>query len=289
MGDQFHAISEIATRQHGRVTTKQLRKEGVDRSRVTRWVRDGRLKHEHEGVFAVGHQAPSVLGILMSAVLACGDRAAASWFSMAHLYGLIKVRPELPHVSVPTTNGLDRPEISIHRVRALPDAHLTTWFGIPATTVARVLLDIAPRLGLTDLTTACHEAWIRHKVGPPQIESCIELTPRQKGIKKLRVAYGADAVLSVLEKEFVKLLIKHKIPLPRTNIDVAGRKVDCHWPQFGITIELLSFQFHGTRQAFEADVTRRRYTNHLAFTWGDIFERPEQTIREVRRILGLGA
>ena len=50
----------------------------------------------------------------------------------------------------------------------------------------------------------------------------------------------------------------------------------------GLTVELLSYRFHASRQAFEADVARRRRSNHLAFTWGDVFERGAQTIAELR-------
>jgi hypothetical protein len=63
----------------------------------------------------------------------------------------------------------------------------------------------------------------------------------------------------------------------------AGDKVDCHWPQLGLTVELLSFRYHASRRAFEADVARRRRSSHLAFSYGDIFERGEQTAAELMR------
>ena len=88
----------------------------------------------------------------------------------------------------------------------------------------------------------------------------------------------------MLEDGFLALLRKHGIPLPRTNIDVAGDKVDCHWPDRGLTVELLGYRFHASRHAFEADVARRRRSNHIAFTWGDVFERGAQTIAELRAV-----
>ncbi len=47
----------------------------------------------------------------------------------------------------------------------------------------------------------------------------------------------------------------------------------------------MSYRFHGSRRAFEADVARRRRSSHIAFSWGDIFERPEATARELRPLL----
>ena len=98
---------------------------------------------------------------------------------------------------------------------------------------------------------------------------------------KLRRALGADATLSDLEDGFLALLRSHGLALPRTNIDRNGDKVDCHWPEIGLTIELLSFRYHGTRAAFEADVGRRRRSDHVAYSYGDVFERGDETLRDL--------
>ena len=87
----------------------------------------------------------------------------------------------------------------------------------------------------------------------------------QPGLPKLRDALGADVRLSKLEDAFVVLLARNGLPLPRTNIDRHGDKVDCHWPERGLTVELVSYRYHGTRRAFEQDVARRRRSGHLAF------------------------
>jgi len=108
------------------------------------------------------------------------------------------------------------------------------------------------------------------------------------GIEKLRRALSSDVTLSKLESGFVALLRTHGLPLPRTNIDHHGDKVDCHWPDRDLTIELLSTTFHASRHAFEQDVARRRRSNHLAYTYGDVFERAAQTIADLRLRLGIG-
>ena len=118
------------------------------------------------------------------------------------------------------------------------------------------------------------------------VEACIARNPTKRGVAKLRRALGADYTLSDLETGFLALLREHGLPLPRTNIGRHGDTVDCHWPALGITVELLSFGFHATRYAFEQDVARRRRSNHVAFTWGDVFERRAQTIAELRGIIG---
>jgi len=99
---------------------------------------------------------------------------------------------------------------------------------------------------------------------------------------RLRVALGHDVRLSVLERGFLKLLAAHGLRTPRTNIDHHGDKVDCHWPDLDLTVELLSYRYHATREAFENDVARRRRSNHIAYTYGDVFERGAETIADPR-------
>jgi len=154
--------------------------------------------------------------------------------------------------------------------------------GIPIAIVPRILLDMAPRLKPQDLRRLCHEAWIHHRTTPRQVEACIARNPSKPGTPSLRAALGADVTLSVLEDEFLRLLREHGLPKPRTNVLAHGDRVDCHWPALGLTVELLSYSFHGSRAAFEADVARRRRSGHVAFTYGDVFERPAMTIAELR-------
>ena len=118
------------------------------------------------------------------------------------------------------------------------------------------------------------------------VEACVTRTPRKPGVGRLRAALGSDVVLSELERAFLTLLQRGGLPRPRTNIDRDGDKVDCHWPALGITIELLSFRFHATREGFEKDVARRRRSNHVAYSYGDVFERAPATIADLRTRLG---
>jgi hypothetical protein len=284
MTSNFDTTWRLAARQHGRVTWQQLVSRGVSRHTIQQWLEDGRLHKVHHGVYAVGHPGRSLHGDYMAAVLACGEDAALSHFAAAHLARLIRAeRPPRPEVTVATTAGRARPAIVIHRVKALPERDLAWVQGI--TTVARTLLDLAPRLSSEQLARAGHEAWVRHRVGPRHVEACIARNPTKPAIAKLRRALGADYTLSDLETGFLALLREHGLPLPRTNIVKHTDTVDCHWPALDITVELLSFGFHATRYAFEQDVARRRRSNHIAFGWGDVFERGAQTIAELRDVL----
>lgn len=278
-------IARLAARQHGRVSRAQLVAAGVDRNRIGRWLADGRLLRVHRGVYAVGHSAPSVPGGYMAAVLAGGDGAVLSHRAAAYLLHLLRGAPPPPEVTVPTTADRGRPGIVIHRVPALHPLDASTLDGIPITIVPRVLLDLAPTTTPQELARLGHEAWVHHRTTPGQIDACIARNPAKKGATKLRRALTADVTLSDLENQFLRLLTNHGLPLPRTNIDHHGDKVDCHWPDRDVTVELLSYRFHASRRAFEQDVARRRRSNHVAYTYGDVFERGGATGADVRRRL----
>ncbi len=223
MRSLFDIATRLAARQEGRVTRAQLIDAGVDTHRIRRWVADGRLYRVHVGVYAIGRPAPSLRGDFMAAVLACGPGAVISYWAAAMLLGLLKFRSApIPEVTVPTTAGRARPGITIHRVGELHPLDTTRVGRIRTTSVARTLLDLAPSLSPAELTRACHEAWIRHGTTPADVIACIERNPRKPGARKLRVALGSDVTLSDLEDGFLALLRRHRLPLPRTNIDRAG-------------------------------------------------------------------
>ncbi|MEY2514231.1 MAG: hypothetical protein QOJ89_1589 [bacterium] len=284
MRDRAAIVAQIAADQHGLVTVADLRAAGVDKRCAYRWRSEGRLHRVHVGVYAVGHRAPSMLGDYAAAVLAGGTGARLSHAPCSHLLKLERGRgsPPPPEVTVPTTAHRRRPGVVIHRVREIAWQDCAAVHGIAIMSVPRTLLDLAPRLTPEQLAEACHEAWVHHRTRPHHVEACIARNPHKPAAKKLLAAMVADVTLSELERGCLKLLRAHALPLPRTNIDHAGDKVDCHWPQFGLTVELLSYRFHGSRAAFERDVARRRRSNHVAYTYGDVFERPGQTVADLR-------
>jgi hypothetical protein len=223
----------------------------------------------------------------MGAVLACGESAVLSHRAAAFLLGLIKSAAPPPEVTVPTTAARARHGIVVHRVKTLHPLDAAKLESIPVTIVPRVLLDLAPSTSAGQLTRICHDAWIRHECGEHRIAACIARNPRKPGASKLRRALASDVTLSTLEDAFLALLDAYGLPRPRTNIQHNGDKVDCRWPDRNLTVELVTYRYHATRQAFESDVARRRRSNHVAYTYGDVTERAAQTAADLRPRLRL--
>ena len=109
-------IDEIASRQHGVVTLRQLEEVGLSRYGVAKRAKRGQLHRVHQGVYAVGHHALSLHGRFMAGVLACGDGAVLSHTSAAVLWELLKPIDGPVHITVPTYSGRSRRHgIHLHR------------------------------------------------------------------------------------------------------------------------------------------------------------------------------
>jgi very-short-patch-repair endonuclease len=96
--------------------------------------------------------------------------------------------------------------------------------------------------------------------------------------------------LSRLEQRFLEVLRGAGLPLPQTNRPAGGRRVDCRWPERHLTVELDSFRFHNSRHAWEQDRRREREAHARGdelrrYTYGDVFERPDQMLAELRLLL----
>jgi very-short-patch-repair endonuclease len=283
-------IARIATRAHGIVTRAELSRAGLSRAEIEQRVRCGLLIRVHQGVYRVGHAAPSVLATYTAAVKACGDGAALSGHAAAHLLGLLKSRrPPPPEVTAPT----ERRAAGVRtRRRKLDRREVTTERGIPSTTVAKTLVDLAADLTDDDLARACHEANVKYRTTPAQVNSVIAGCPRTQGVQKLRRVMSGDTkvTLSKLERLFLKLLRDAGLPLPETNVLAGRHRVDCRWPAHEVTVELLGYRFHNSRYAWEQDHARRRAARargdaFLQFTWDDVTSHAHATLEEIRGAL----
>jgi very-short-patch-repair endonuclease len=279
----------MAAKSHGVVTRAQLLRAGVTRGEFEQRVRTGALIREHRGVYRVGHRAPSLEARYMAAVMACGEGTVLSGRAAGHLLYLLKGPAPAPEVTAPTylrVNGVTTRRSRLHR------GDMTTWRGIPTTTVPRTLVDLAGVLAVDDLARACHEAGVRHGTTPRMVEAVLVRRPNSAGAVKLRKVLRGEVrvTLSKLEARFLSLLRAAGLVLPQTNRPAGGRRVDCRWPEQRLTVELDSYRYHQSRHAWEQDRRREREAHARGdefrrYTWGDVFEQPHFMLSELRTLL----
>jgi very-short-patch-repair endonuclease len=261
IGGQLHtrgaddAIAALAARQHGVVARWQLLALGLGPDAIDHRLRCGRLHLIHRGVYAVGHRLVTKEGRWLAAVLAAGPGAVLSHRSAAALWG---IRPTAAtRIEVTTPKQLrPRPNLLPH-CAVLPRDEITERDGIPVTTAARTLLDLAATLDRHQLARALDEAEVLRLEGPGRL---MDRYPRKRGTKTLRALLNESRrnLRSPLEAEFLALLDDHGFQRPETNTIIEGYEVDAAWRAARLIVELDGYATHGTRRAFERDRARDR-------------------------------
>jgi predicted transcriptional regulator of viral defense system len=166
------AIAAFAERQHGIVSRGQLAELGLGRGAIDHRLKCGRLHLIHRGVFAVGHRLTSREGRWIAAVLAVGPGAVLSHRSAAALWGMRETARGRVDVTVPRVHR-SRTAIQVHQASLAAD-ELTDARGIPVTTPARTLFDLASVVGPQALERAINEAEVL-RLTSPQAGECFAL------------------------------------------------------------------------------------------------------------------
>jgi very-short-patch-repair endonuclease len=190
-------------------------------------------------------------------------------------------------VSVPRASGrAKRARLRIHRTSALKSDETTTHHGIPVTTPARTLLDLASSLPRRALERALDEAEILELFDLRQLTNRIDAHRRQRGAGALAAALGdhragTTVTRSALEEAFLALCAAHALERPQTNVRVCGLEVDFLFPAQRLVVEADSWRFHRTRRAFERDRRRdailaRAGYRTLRFTHRQMTQRPSE-------------
>ncbi|MBM3666947.1 MAG: DUF559 domain-containing protein [Actinobacteria bacterium] len=267
-------VAKWVAERHGVITTAALLEAGLTEPGIRRRVSAGRLHRLHRGVYAVGHAAISFEGRCLAAVLALGGGAVLSHRSAAELWGFMP-RAEGPiHVTVPSSRGSrSRPGIIVHRSRHLDSSCTAFNAGVRLTIPQRTLADLRP-----GLDRELHDRATR---------KALDL-----GLISRRDA-GSETALtrSKLERGFLALCRRHRLPKPRVNARAGPYEVDFLWPEQRVIVEADGFEFHRSREAFERDRARdaelqARGYRVVRVTHRQLRESPRKVARSVKHLLG---
>jgi very-short-patch-repair endonuclease len=239
IGDQLTTPIALASAQHGVVTHRQLVSCGVTAKTIASWVRTRRLLSVHRGVYAVGHLPPSPHAKTMAAVLACGPKAVASHRSAAALWGLLRHHGPVD-VTAPSKHR--HQGITVHR-STLTTTEITRQYGIPVTTPARTLLDLADVLNAASLTRAVNEARVNRLLSLDDLATQLKPGRKTTTLKRL-VERQTGPTRSVFEDAFLAFIDRHQLPRPQVNAVVAGYEVDMLWRPQRLIAELDGRAYH---------------------------------------------
>jgi very-short-patch-repair endonuclease len=263
-------IRELAAGQHGVVTARQLRHLGLGARGVRHRAAAGRLDRLHRGIYAV--ERPRRESHWMAAVLACGPGAALSHRSAAALWGLHRDRDAID-VTVPQGQRRVRPGLVAHR-STLPAADVTAHQGIPCTTLARTLVDLAGVVDRGQLVRAVDLAEELRLFDLRAIRAQLDAMRGRRGAGRLAAllaAYdGPDRTRSPAERVLLHLIAAADIPTPEVNAWIplpegGGYEPDLLWRDQRLIVEVDGRTHHARRAAFEHDRQRDRRLARLGF------------------------
>jgi very-short-patch-repair endonuclease len=287
------AIQALAGRQHGVVSRAQLTAAGLTRRAIERRIEAGWLVRLHRGVYAVGHTALTNRSHLLAAVYACGPDALLSHRAAGALWGLL--RPTQPIDVTAPRPRTKQAGIVVHRSRRLDEEDRALRDGIPVTSLARTIVDLADVLPERRLADAVHEAEVLRLFDLEAIERALARVPGRNGRHRLRRVLAAyndvqPFTRNRAERLVLRMCKEHGLPAPQANTWIGSYEVDFHWPDAGLALELDSAATHHTRRAFHEDRRRDRALaargiHVVRVTWRDLDGDEAGLARELATIL----
>ncbi|HEV7770479.1 MAG TPA: hypothetical protein VGO66_07455 [Solirubrobacterales bacterium] len=187
--------------------------------------------------------------------------------------------------------------IRLHRCRFHEPRERTRHIGIPVTSVARTLFDLAEVVDFERLEKTWEEADRLKRLRLGEVERVCELGYGRRALRPIRrllaEARAAETTRSPLEDRFLAFCRHYGIPTPATNAQVLGHEVDVLWPAARLVAELDSWEFHGHRSAFERDRARDPKFllagyRPIRVTHRRLDREADQLAEEIRGLLRLG-
>jgi hypothetical protein len=275
----------------------ELRACGMSRDAIHVRVRSGRLHPIHARVWAVGHKHLTLEARFLAAVKACRPNAWLSHFSAAALWGFVDWTERDPEVTVVDTTTRVLPGIRVHRTQALGPEDVRMLDGIPVTSPARTLVDIAASMPYKHLRHAARRAQGNRRMTVGQLrQTHARLAPRRGSRNLARIlATGPAPTRSELEDAVLDLMLEGGLIPPDVNVPLVlgGRCVipDFRWPKQKLVVEADGAAWHDNQIAREDDAERQALLEAygervIRVTWGQVIAEPRQTLA---RIIAAGA
>lgn len=234
----------------------------------------------------------------MAAVLACGPEAVLSHRSAAWLWQILPSPVGDVDVTIVGRDTGVRPGVRRHRVRRFLDGDLTRHRGVPVTTPARTLLDLAGAVGARELERSVDEGLVRGLVDRRRLRAAVARAVGRQGVAALRALLdhqdGPTLTRSEAEERMLALVRSAQLPKPRVNAHLGGREVDLLWSAQRLVVEVDGYAYHSSRSAFERDHLRDAELGAAGFrvmrvTWRLLVNQPEAVVARLAAALAQSA
>lgn len=293
-------IEPLAEQQCGVFARFQVLALGGDDDLIRRRRRSGRWSTPIRGVYALPGHPETWNRRLWIAYLAAGRDAIVSHHSAAALFGLPGFPRRGASVTVPHPRHLRIAGVTVHQTRVLPRHHWIVFAGRRTTTLARVLVDLAPTISRVRLDLAYEHALLTGHLTPARMARCFQelLSPGRFGMAKLGSILdarspGEPVPASELERlllglvESLGLRARLQYPLPGTT-PVHGC-VDLALVEAKLILEGDGRRWHSRVADFARDRARDRQAARagwqtLRFAWEEVAGDPDDVAASIREV-----
>jgi very-short-patch-repair endonuclease len=297
-------LEELGRRQAGVVTRGQLLATGWSSSAVDRALRSHRLHVIRSGVYRVCGSPWTRRAAQHAALLVMGDGAALARWTAAELLGFAEPRRGPVEVCAPHTRRLRTGSdhlLRLTRTRDLPPRERTEVDGLPTTSGARTLLDLAGEVSVTRLGELTATAMRLRACTPTEVRGVLAAHPTARGRRALvmTLALLADdggSARSEVEVAALWAIVGAGLPRPVVAFRVTDEhgafvaEVDLAYPDLRIAIEIDGFAWHSSPEHKRRDEQRQNLLvlagwTVLRFSAAEVRRRPHALVAAVRQAL----
>jgi hypothetical protein len=292
----------------GLATTAELVRSGVSKPAIRRLARRGVLIQVRRGAYAEADLVSRMAGpehlrerrlAIAAAVAVVGADAVASHQDAAFLYGIDQLeRVPTDLITVSRSTGPDGcmvggPTIRVRNAKLPPD-QTTLVGGIPVTTAARTVVDLARSTPFRSGVVVADSAFHRRATTKDQVEAVIATSARWPGIERARrvVEFSDGRSESPFESIARVAFRDGGLPPPELQVWVGGEsgpvgRVDFLWREHRTIAEadgaLKYADPDRARQQLRRDADLREAGFEVVhFGWAELTLTPHQVIRAIR-------
>lgn len=301
MTGQLLPLTQFAQGHHGLFRTSDATALGFPEDQLRRLRAAGWIDRPARGIYRMAGSPPTREQQILGAVWAAHADAVAALRSAGYLLGLARFPGAGPEVLAPFGISQRLELGTLHVSKVIPESHRRTVDGIPTTSVARTLFDLAGVLPDEFAGSLLDAALANRRCTLDQVQQVFFALARRgrRGTATMRAlleARGAGYVppASELERRARALFRQANLPVPAFEVDLGDEawigRVDCVWRPQRVIVELDGRRYHDGRTRLEAD---RQRDNRLAaqgwriirVTWEDLQHRPMEVVAWIRRAL----
>lgn len=299
-------VAALAAAQGGGFSRAQANDAGVSDHQLGVRVRSGILMQTGPHAFRFAGAPRTMRTELTDLLLDVGEPVLCGYFTAGALLGFDGFELRRPfHLVLPRRRQVSRSNAKVHRPEDVELIDRTTVDGLPVTTAARTIIDLAALLSADRLST-CVDSAIRDGLVSEDALHRRIVAHRSQGKYGLPLLAEVLAGFEVsrgghswLEREYLRLITGAGLPKPATQqvLSRAGDRlvrVDCHFVGTNVVVELLGYRFHRTRSQMESDARRanalmRDGFRPFQFTYGQVVSEPGYVVATTRGALRAAA